>query len=354
MKKFLFFVPFVFFAACAPKSDVSSLPRVETPAAVSEAVDAFINATETVPVAPDHITLHSIMILKHGNVVYERWLNGEGPDKPHVMYSVSKTFTSAAAGLAISEGKLKLDDKVISFFPDDLPENISDNLAAMTVRDLLTMTGGHDTEPSMDPGQAKAMTMTRLFLGHEVLHTPGEFYLYNSLGTYMVSAIIQQVTGERVNDYLDIRLWQPLGIEKPRFDRSPQGINFGGWGLYLKTEDMAKMGQLLLQGGKWNGVQVLPEDWVREMSSYQVPSAPSGTRFDELEQAGLNKDNNDWVQGYGYQMWVCRHGAFRADGANGQYIIVFPEKDAVLVLTTDSNLYQPYLDLVWEYLLPIL
>lgn len=352
MKSFLIFVPFLFFVACSPKNDVSSLPRVKTPAAVSKAVDAFINATETVPVAPDHITLHSIMILKHGKVVSERWLNGSGPEVPHVMYSVSKTFTSAAAGLAISEGKLNLDDKVISFFPDDLPEDISDNLAAMTVRDLLTMTGGHDTEPSMAPGSDK--TMAQLFLGHEVVHSPGEYFLYNSLGTYMVSAIVQKVTGERVNNYLDIRLWQPLGIKKPRFDQSPQGINLGGWGLYLKTEDMAKMGQLLLQRGKWNGIQVLPEDWVREMSSYQVPSAPSGTRFEELENAGLNKDNSDWVQGYGYQMWRCRHGAFRADGANGQYIIVFPEKDAVLVLTTDSNLYQPYLDLVWEYLLPIL
>lgn len=352
MKKILLFVPFVFFAACSPKSDVTALPRVETPAAVSEAVDAFINATETVPVAPDHITLHSIMILKHGNVVYERWLNGAGPDEPHVMFSVSKTFTSSAAGLAINEGKLNLDDKVTSFFPDELPENVSDNLAAMTVRDLLTMTCGHDSEPAMDRNSMK--TMTRAFLNHDVPHTPGEYYLYNSFGTYMVSAIVQKVTGEKVNDYLDTRLWQPLGIEKPRFDESPQGINFGGWGLYLKTEDMAKMGQLLLQGGKWNGAQVLPEDWVREMSSYQVPSAPSGTRFEDLQKAGLNKDNNDWVQGYGYQMWICRHGAFRADGANGQYIIVFPDRDAVLVLTTDSNQYQPYLDLVWKYLLPVL
>lgn len=352
MKKILLFVPFVFFAACTPKCDVTALPRVETPAAVSEAVDAFINATETVPVAPDHITLHSIMILKHGNVVYERWLNGAGPDEPHVMYSVSKTFTSSAAGLAISEGKLKLDDKVISFFPDELPENVSENLAAMTVRNLLTMTCGHDSEPAMNRVSMKSMT--KAFLSHDVPHAPGEYYLYNSFGTYMVSAIVQKVTGEKVNDYLDTRLWQPLGIEKPRFDESPQGINFGGWGLYLKTEDMAKMGQLLLQGGKWNGVQVLPEDWVREMSSYQVPSAPSGTRFEDLEKAGLNKDNNDWVQGYGYQMWICRHGAFRADGANGQYIIVFPDRDAVLVLTTDSNQYQPYLDLVWKYLLPIL
>ena len=335
---------------------VKDLPRAaQTPKEVSEAVDAFIEATETVPQDPEHITLHSIMILKHGEVVEERWLNGAGPDIPHTMWSVSKTFTSAAAGLAIRDGKLRLEDKVVSFFPDELPAKVSENLAAMTVRDLLTMTCGHDSEPravrsSNDP---KA-SWTKAFLAQEVPHKPGEYYLYNSMGTYMVSAIVQKVTGEKVGDYLNMRLWQPLHIEKPQFDESPQGISCGGWGLHLKTEDMAKMGQLLLQGGVWNGAQILPADWVKEMSSYQVPSAPSGTRFEDLEKAGLNKDNNDWVQGYGYQMWICRHGAFRADGANGQYIMVFPDKDAVLVLTTDSNLYQPYLDIVWEYLYPVL
>ena len=192
------------------------------------------------------------------------------------------------------------------------------------------------------------------FLAWPVVHKPGEYYLYNSVGTYMLSAIVQQVTGEKVLDYLDTRLFQPLHIERPQWDESPQGISCGGWGLYLKTEDMAKMGQLFLQKGKWNGKQIVPAKWLKEMSSYQVPSAPSGTRFEDLEKVGLNKDNNEWVQGYGYQMWICRHNAYRADGFAGQYIMVFPDRDAVLVLTTSSSLYQPYIDIIWEYLLPIL
>ncbi len=332
--------------------DVIDLPRTDASAEVVAAVDSFVNATQTRPVKPDSITLHSIMILKHGKVVFEKWFNGQSAEMPHQMFSVSKTFTATAVGLAINEGKLKLDDPVVKFFPDKLPAEQSDNLKAMTVRDLLTMTCGHDTEPNAK--NTDSLDWVKGFLAWPVKHKPGEYYLYNSVGTYMLSAIVQNVTGEKLLDYLDTRLFQPLHIVKPEWEESPQGINCGGWGLKLKTEDMAKMGQLFLQEGKWNGKQIVPADWLKEMSKYQVPSAPSGTRFEDLEKAGLNKDNNEWVQGYGYQMWICRHNAFRADGFAGQYIFVFPDKDAVLVLTTSSSLYQPYMDIIWQYLLPVL
>lgn len=334
------------------KPEVIDLPRTQASPEVIAAVDSFVKATQTRPVAPDSITLHSIMILKHGEVVFEKWFNGQSAEMPHPMFSVSKTFTATAVGLAINEGKLNLTDSVVKFFPDKLPAEQSDNLKAMTVRDLLTMTCGHDEEPGSM--RKDSIDWVEGFLSWPVKHKPGEYYLYNSIGTYMLSAIVQKVTGEKLIDYLDTRLFQPLHITRPDWEESPQGINCGGWGLSLKTEDMAKMGQLFLQKGEWNGKQIVPAEWLKEMSSYQVPSAPSGTRFEDLEKAGLNKDNNEWVQGYGYQMWICRHNAFRADGFAGQYIIVFPDRDAVLVLTTSSSLYQPYMDLIWEYLLPVL
>jgi len=339
---------------------IVDLPRAaETPAEMAVAVDSFVVATQERPVSPDSITLHSIMIVRHGEVLLERWFNGHTSETPHAMFSVSKTFTATAVGMAISEGKMKLDDKVISFFPDKLPEQVSENLAAMTVRDLLTMTCGHDTEPNGAAYKAMGINPDSLdwvqaFLSWPVDHKPGEYYLYNSYGTYMLSAIVQQVTGQKVLDYLDERLFQPLHINRPTWQESPQGINCGGWGLELTTEDMAKMGQLFLQKGEWNGQQLVSAEWLKEMSSYQVPSSPSGTRYEMREAAGLTKDNNEWVQGYGYQMWICRHGAFRADGYAGQYIMVFPERDVVLVLTTSSSLYQPYMDLIWQYLLPVL
>ena len=354
MKKLflLFAMTALMLSGCKPEKVIIDLPRTEASPEIVAAVDSFVNATVIRPVRPDSITLHSIMILKHGEVVLEKWFNGQTAEMPHAMHSVSKTFTATAVGLAIDEGKLKLNDPVIKFFPDKLPAAPRDNLKAMTVRDLLTMTCGHDEEPK--ELRKDSLDWVTAFLAWPVVHKPGEYYLYNSVGTYMLSAIVQQVTGEKVLDYLDTRLFQPLHIERPQWDESPQGISCGGWGLYLKTEDMAKMGQLFLQKGKWNGKQIVPAKWLKEMSSYQVPSAPSGTRFEDLEKVGLNKDNNEWVQGYGYQMWICRHNAYRADGFAGQYIMVFPDRDAVLVLTTSSSLYQPYIDIIWEYLLPIL
>jgi CubicO group peptidase (beta-lactamase class C family) len=296
--------------------------------------------------------IHSVMILRDGSVIYSRW-QSEGVDTvPHVLHSVSKTFTATAVGLAIADGKMALTDKVIDFFPDKLPADVSDNLKAMTVRDLLTMTCGHDEEPT---GQrAQDVDWVQAFLAHPVVHEPGKFYLYNSLGTYMLSAIVQTVTGEKVVDYLDARLFQPLHIDKPKWEESPQGINCGGWGLYLKTEDLAKMGQLLLQKGEWNGQQIIPAEWVEEMSKKQVESINPGTRIEQAEERGMTKETSDWMQGYGYQMWRCRPGCFRADGARGQYIIVVPDKNAVIAITSDNGDLQGELNLVWECILPVL
>lgn len=340
--------------------EVVDLPRSESSAELVAAVDSFVVATQTRPVSPDSIALHSIMIVKHGEVVLERWFNGQTAQTPHQMWSVSKTFTATAIGMAIDAGKLALTDKVISFFPDKVPAEPSENLQAMTVRDLLTMTCGHNSEPqisaflSPDNQDDGSLDWVQAFLAWPVEHTPGQYYLYNSFGTYMLSAIFQTVMGVKVVDYLDEHLFQPLHIARPEWSESPQGINCGGWGLQIKTEDMAKMGQLFLQHGQWNDQQLVSESWLKEMSSYQVPSAPAGTPYEKLEDFGLNKDNNEWCQGYGYQMWLCSEGGFRADGYAGQYIMVFPEKDAVLVLTTSSSLYQPYMDIIYEYLIPAL
>ena len=262
------------------------------------------------------------------------------------MNSVSKTFTSTAVGFAIAEGKLKLDDKVISFFPDKLPAEVSDNLKEMTVRHLLTMNCGHDTDPTRDVRGKQDADWVKEFLAWPVEHKPGTFFCYNSVGTYMLSAIVQKVTGEKIVDYLWPRLFRPLGIVNVRWEESPQGVNTGGWGLYLKTEDLAKMGLLLLQDGKWQGKQVLPEA--------QVPSLPAGVRPEWLKKMKMTPKNSDWLQGYGYQMWRCRHNAFRADGANGQYILVLPDKDAVIVVTAHLPDMQAELNLIWKYLLPAL
>jgi CubicO group peptidase (beta-lactamase class C family) len=347
-----FFAALVLMALTACKNnvkettDVIDLPRTETPDSVAKAMDGFFEQA-----AADSMDIHSVMIVRNGSVIFSRW-QSEGADTvPHVLHSVSKTFTATAVGLAIADGKLALTDKVVDFFPDKLPANVSDNLKKMSVRDLLTMTCGHDVEPS---GRGEGADWIESFLAWPVEHEPGTFYLYNSLGTYMCSAIVQKVTGEKVVDYLNTRLFKPLHIDKPKWEESPQGINCGGWGLYLKTEDLAKMGQLLLQKGEWNGQQLIPAEWVAEMSKKQVESINPGTRIEQAEERGMTQETSDWMQGYGYQMWRCRPGCFRADGARGQYIIVVPDKNAVIAITSDNGDLQGELNLVWERILPVL
>ena len=329
-------------------AEIIDLPRAETPDSVAQAMEGFFQKAAT-----DSFDIHSVMIVKDGQVIFSRW-QSEGADSvPHVLHSVSKTFTATAVGLAIADGKMALTDKVIDFFPDKLPAEVSDNLKAMTVRDLLTMTCGHDEEPSARR-EGGNVDWVEAFLAHPVVHEPGTFYLYNSLGTYMLSAIVQKVTGEKVVDYLNTRLFEPLHIDKPHWEESPQGINTGGWGLYLKTEDLAKMGQLLLQKGELNGRQIIPADWVAEMSKKQVDSVNPGTRLEDAAAKGMTTETSDWMQGYGYQMWRCRPGCFRADGARGQYIIVVPDKNAVIAITSNVADLQGELNLVWDNILPVL
>ena len=325
-----------------------SLPRGESSKAMDKAFDKYLKA-----VADTGQDLHSIMIVQRGKVIKERWL-GEGAwNKPHVLNSVSKTFTATAVGFAVAEGKLRLTDKVISFFPDQLPAEISPNLEKLEVRHLLTMSSGHDVDPTpLTRGEdSQELDWVRTFLAAPLTHEPGTFFVYNSLGTYMLSAIVQKVTGEKVIDYLYPRLFRPLGIVGATWQESPQGINCGGWGLYLKTEDLAKMGQLFLQKGTWNGKRLLPESWIDEATRSHIASLPAGTRREELT---IKPKDSDWLQGYGYQMWRCRHDAVRADGANGQYIIILPEQEAVIAMTANIGDMQAEINLVWKYLLPAL
>jgi CubicO group peptidase (beta-lactamase class C family) len=283
-------------------------------------------------------TMHSFMLVRHGHVIAEGWWKPEAADKPHTLWSLSKSFTSTAVGLAIEDGKLTLDDPVLKFFPNDAPPDPSDNLKAMKVRDLITMTGGHDSEPKI-PREGPTV---KWFLTQPVAHTPGTHFQYNTAGTYTLSSIVTKVTGQTALDYLKPRLFEPLGIENPSWDASPEGNSLGGYGLKLCTEDIAKFGQLYLQKGKWNGKQLIPQKWVEQATTKEVPNdaAPSA------------KGGPDWQQGYGFQFWRCTHNAFRGDGANGQFCVVMPDQDAVIAITAATGNMQAELNVVWDKLLP--
>jgi CubicO group peptidase (beta-lactamase class C family) len=287
---------------------------------------------------------HSFMFLRHGKVIAEGWWNPYGPGLKHTLYSVSKSFTSTAVGFAVSEGRLSVDDKIVSFFPDKLPDSVSPYLAAITVRDMLNMLEGQDPDPSGIVA-ASDSDWVKKFMTIPIVHQPGTSFLYNTIGVYVLSAIVQKVTGQTLIDYLEPRLFKPLGIRGEDWEISPQGIDVGGWGLRLKTEDLAKVGELYLQKGQWKGRQLLPAKWVTDAVTSRNDEGPAWAQH-------LPRDSSDWRQGYGYLFWRCRHGAFRADGAFGQYIIVMPDQDAVIAITSETADMQDELNLVWNDLLP--
>jgi CubicO group peptidase (beta-lactamase class C family) len=309
----------------------ADLPRSspEAQGISSSAVLSFVEA------ADKHISsLNSFMLLRHGQVVAEGWWSPYDAESPHSLYSLSKSFTSTAVGLAISEGKLSLDDEVLKFFPEDAPAEPSNNLKAMRVSDLLRMSTGHQTEPARTPDRP----WTKTFLAHPVPFKPGTHFLYNTSATYMLSAIVQKATGQTVLDYLRPRLFEPLGIARPTWETSPQGVSTGGYGLSIRTRDSASFGQLYLQKGKWQGKQLVPEAWIEVATARQTSNG--------------SNPKSDWDQGYGYQFWRCRHGGYRGDGAFGQYCVVLPEQDAVIAITGGVKDMQAVLNLVWDKLLP--
>ena len=334
MKSFLSMAVITAALVTAPntlEAQIAALPR-STPEAQGVSSAGIRDFLETAD--RDVNSMHSFMLVRHGHVVAEAWWAPESAEKPHILWSLSKSFTSTAVGLAVGEGKLSIDDLVLEFFPDEAPAEPSANLKAMRVRDLLTMNAGHQDEVNW----REAEHWAKAFLAHPVPHKPGTHFRYNTPATYMLSAIVQKVTGETVLDYLKPRLFQPLGIEDPKWETSPQGISIGGYGLFLRTEDIAKFGQLYLQKGKWQGKQLLSESWIEQATSKQVSNGSDPSR--------------DWDQGYGFQFWRCRHGAYRGDGKDGQFCIVLPEQDAVIVITANTRDMQAELNIVWDKLLP--
>jgi CubicO group peptidase (beta-lactamase class C family) len=283
--------------------------------------------------------VQGFMLLRHGNVVAEGWRTPYRPTAPHMLYSLSKSFTSTAVGLAVAEGLLTVDDPVLGLFPDDAPESPDENLKAMQVRHLLSMNTGHQEDTTDHVFRGDEDNWPRAFLSLPVEREPGTWFVYNTGATYMLSAIITKLTGEPLIDYLRPRLFEPLGIENPTWDTDPRGISQGGTGLHATTEDIARFGQLYLRNGNWQGQQLVPAAWVAEATEAHSDNSNTQT-------------NPDWMVGYGYQFWRARHNAYRGDGAFGQYCLVMPEQDAVLAINSGLMDMQAVLDLVWDILLP--
>lgn len=315
---------------------VISLPRKspESQGVASEGLRKFLKATQE-----SGLEWHSFMLIRHGNVVAEGWWKPFEAEYKHTLYSLSKSFTSSAIGFLVNEGKISVNDQVIKFFPDETPSSPSENLKAMKIKHLLTMNTGHDTDTMPVLRQFEHQSWVKSFLEHPVVHQPSSHFLYNTGATYILGAIVHKMTGQNLEEYLEPRLFKPLDIKGYDWEKSPQGLNTAGFGLRLSTEDIAKFGQFYLQKGKWNGKQLLPESWIKEATDKQTES-----------QSG----DNEWSQGYGYQFWRCKPGFYRGDGAFGQFCMVMPEQDAVLVMTCESFNLGKTMDVAYQTILPAL
>jgi CubicO group peptidase (beta-lactamase class C family) len=324
--------------SCSNKQVGKSLPRSvpEAEGVSSESIITFLDSA-----AVSKHEFHSFMFLRHGKVIAEGWWNPYQPDLKHTLNSASKSFTSTAIGFAIKEKKLSLDDQVASFFPAYLPDTISVFLSKLRIRDLLSMSTGQRHEPLLSGDDI----WVKSFLAVPFFNEAGTTYRYSSVASYMLSAIVQKVTGQKVIDYLTPRLFEPLAIEGMDWETDAYGINTGGWGLRLKTEDLAKFGQFYLQKGKWNGKQLIPKKWVAEATSLKRYQRP------DMTQSKRDSSRDD-VQGYCYQFWRARHNSYMANGANGQFVLIMPDKDAVVIFTADSPDMFGELDMVWKYLYP--
>ncbi len=294
---------------------------------------ALLDALEGDP----EIRLHGMILMRHGAVVAEGWWAPYGPDRVQLLYSLSKTFTSTAAGFARAEGLLELDRPVIEYFPEYDAEITDERTRRMTVRHIASMASGHATETIERALVAGRGDMVLGFLRTPLDAEPGAIFAYNQPCTYTLAAIIQRAAGQTLVEYLRPRLLDPLGIGDVFWFEEPRGRNLGFSGLHATTDAVARLGQLYLQGGRWDDRQLLDPHWAQEATRPQVQNPGDW--------------GADWSQGYGLQFWMNRHG-YRGDGAFGQFCLVLPEQDAVLAITAETVQMQRVLDRVWLHLLP--
>ncbi|MDF2590298.1 MAG: class beta-lactamase-related serine hydrolase [Anaerocolumna sp.] len=303
----------------------------------SEAILKFIDRVEQSRTNEVEQDIHSLVMLRHGAVIAEGYWSPYESEMPHMLFSLSKSFTSTAIGFAVDEGYISVDDFVVSYFKDEVPCP-SENLANMRIKHLLSMSTGHIVDTTDFFFQREDNNWVKAFFDVPVEKEPGTHFLYNTGATYILSVIITRVTGVKLIDYLRPRLFEPLGINNPTWETCPMGYNTGGFGLSITTKDIAKFGQLLLEKGFVDGKQLIAPSWVEEATKAHISNG--------------DDPNSDWSQGYGYQFWRCRNNSYRGDGAFGQYCIVIPERDVVIAMTGGLADLQKPLNIIWEELLP--
>lgn len=284
----------------------------------------------------NHLGLHSFILFRHGKCISECYFAPYAKNKLHMLFSLSKSFTSIACAFAVQDGLLAYEDRVAKFFPDKV---ISNELSELTAEHLLTMSVGTN-----EGDRFSGFDWAQDFLSATPQHKPGSVFRYDTSATFMISAILQRVLGQSIECYLTDKLFAKLGITHHYWDCSPDGICCGGFGLNLRTRDLARVASFIINKGNWEGEQLLDPALIERIVSKHI-------------ETGVPVEGQpcDWAKGYGYQFWRCEpDGVFRGDGAFGQYIIVMPKQDAFIAITSGTENMQAILTSVWNLLLPVM
>lgn len=314
-------------------ANTKSLVRVKDPQSLgvnTKVVNEFLKTAQE-----KNLEFHSLMVVRNGKVAIEWYNEPFSRDSSHVVYSVSKSFTSTAIGFAIDEGLLTLDTKLLDVFPEVVPKKQHEYFEKLTVRNLLRMSGGK--QPSIIADKSKIDWLDD-FVNSPWAFEPGEKFLYINENFYVLSAMINRLTGVTLRQYLMPRLFEPLGIDFPEWETDRNGIEAGGWGLYLKTEDLAKFVLCYLNEGKYKNKQIIPKSWTLEATAKQIDNS-------------YNRPGTEASVGYGYGFWKNKFSekSFRADGMFCQFGITFSEHNAVVVVTSSIPVEEDGLVQIFNY-----
>lgn len=279
---------------------------------------------------------HGLIVQRHGRRVLEAYWSPHRAGQARLVYSLSKSFTGVALALAVGDSSLTLDDLVVDHL-GDLMEDADERTRRMRIRHIASMSSGHRDETLLDAFMAEPDDPLRGFFALSPEHEPGTWFAYNQPPVLALSAVLHRVTGERLSEQLRRRVLSPVGIDTLEWYQYRPGIDLGFSGVFTDLDAIARLGQLHLDDGRWAGRRLLPEGWVAQASRPQVSNA--------------QRAEPDWSRGYGFQLWMCRHG-YRGDGAFGQYMVVLPEQDAVVAFFSHTEPMQPFMDLIWDRLIP--
>jgi CubicO group peptidase (beta-lactamase class C family) len=295
-------------------------------------ISSFLDAIESDP----RIEPHGLIVQRHGHRIAEGYWAPHTAGSSRLVYSLSKSFTGTALGLLVGDGRLSLDDLVGDHLPELFDDDTPEAVRRMRIRDIASMASGHAAETLLDSVLADPDDPVRGFLTIAPDAEPGTLFAYNQPPVLALARILERVAGERLADLLRRRVLDPIGAGDLRW-RQIAGSDMGFSGVFTSLDTVARLGQLHLDDGVWDGRRILPEGWVAAASSLQTPNG-------DWEQV-------DWQQGYGFQFWMARHG-YRGDGAYGQFMVILPEHDAVVAMFSCTDQMQDVLDAMWEHLLP--